>query len=71
MVRPQTAQVGKSPSRVFKPDFGTTSAAEEIADPIYENKDPICISMKVRKDNGGVLAVVKEKKQQFFFSMKL
>ena len=60
-VRPQTGInsgriVSKSPNKMFKPDFSSSSAPKDITDPIYENKDPITISMKSRKDAGGILS---------------
>jgi hypothetical protein len=50
-IRPKTGipsgrVVSNSPSRMFKPDFSSTSAAKDIKDTIYDNKDPISISMK-------------------------
>ena len=40
-------------------------------DPIYENADPISMSVRERKDNGSIATVLNVKKEQFFFTMKL
>lgn len=78
--RPETANVksspggrnSRTPGKAFKPDFTEKSAAEDTVDPIYENKDPISASMKMRKDAGSITSVVSGGgKPKFFFQLKL
>ena len=49
------------------------SAAEDVVDPIYNNKDPIAASIKIRKDDGSHLSVVKAPagRLPYFFAMEL
>lgn len=49
------------------------SAAEDLVDPVYHNKDPITASIKIRKDDGSHLSVVKAPagKLPYFFAMEL
>ena len=50
----------RSSSKSFKPDFRVLSSKTDTPDPIYEVKDPISSSMKIRLEEGGsVLSVVK------------
>ena len=58
----------KSPSR---PVFEAQSAEYDIIDPIYHFNDPIAKSVKLRKNEGSMMSVVKEKKEQYFYKMKL
>ena len=50
------------------------SAAYDYVDPIYQNKDPIAVSIKMRKEEGSILSVIPALRQQnpnkFFFTMK-
>lgn len=45
--------------KAYQPGAGEKSAAEDIPDPIYENKDPIGVAQKMRKDEGSKVSVVK------------
>lgn len=50
----------RSSSKSYKPDFRVISIKTDVEDPIYENKDPVSVSMKSRLEDGGsVLSVVK------------
>ena len=62
-----------SSPRNIKDRYKQESAETDVTDPIYENKDPIAVSFKARKDEGGILSVTKksDKQNQFFYSLKL
>lgn len=49
------------------------SAREDVVDPIYQHKDPISASIKIRKDDGSHLSVVKATagRLPYFFTMEL
>jgi hypothetical protein len=63
----------KSGIKIFKPNFEQASAVEDTIDPIYENKDPISVSIKQRCEVGTFLSVKKSAKAgpTFFFQMEL
>ena len=61
-----------SPVRDIKDRYKVESAETDVVDPIYENKDPISVAFKTRKDEGGILSVKSTKPSQpFFFTLKL
>lgn len=57
----------------FKPNFEQPSAAKDVVDPIYENKDPISASIKIRMEAGSLMSVQRSGKraEPFFFGMEL
>lgn len=62
----------KTTIKIFKPNFEQVSTAADIADPIYENKDPIGTSIKTRCEIGSLMSVSKAlRTQPFFFTMEL
>lgn len=46
---------------MFSPNFERPSAQQEVIDPIYNNKDPIAVSVETRKKEGSILTVVRGK----------
>lgn len=67
---PESRSPGK---RSFKPNFDVPSAEHDTVDPIYENKDPISISVAQRMEQGSVMSLIKPKDKvaPFFFTLTL
>ena len=60
---PSKANVSPSRASPVRPSFVQSSAPHDFIDPIYENNDPIAVSIKSRVAEGSFMSVVKAKKE--------
>lgn len=63
---------------LYNIDIIPKSATEDIVDPIYDKKDPISASIRLRKEGGSIMSIIRDKNfaanmdgSEFFYTMGL